>query len=229
MPSTSLYPPPPLVAELSAPQKRALTAAAVVAHLAGAWALLQLEAVQHALAPAAPLLVQWVAPAAPVPQPPPPPPAPRPKVQPKTAAVLAAAPAPLQRQAPSFVVPEPAPLPAEVPLPPSPPAPPAPKAPPAPPASPVALAATDLRYTVPPAQVYPRTSVRLGEQGTVLVRLVVDAQGLPTQVSLHKSSGHVRLDDQALQALRAARFAPYTRNGQALAWTAIAPLEYSLE
>ncbi|MDZ7812143.1 MAG: TonB family protein [Ideonella sp.] len=214
---------------MSAPQKRALTAAAVVAHLAGAWALLQLEAVQHALAPAAPLLVQWVAPAAPVPQPPPPPPAPRPKVQPKTAAVLAAAPAPLQRQAPSFVVPEPAPLPAEVPLPPSPPAPPAPKAPPAPPASPVALAATDLRYTVPPAQVYPRTSVRLGEQGTVLVRLVVDAQGLPTQVSLHKSSGHVRLDDQALQALRAARFAPYTRNGQALAWTAIAPLEYSLE
>ncbi|MFD2450348.1 energy transducer TonB [Ideonella paludis] len=65
--------------------------------------------------------------------------------------------------------------------------------------------------------------MRLGEQGTVLVRLVVDAQGLPTQVSLHKSSGHPRLDEQALQALRAARFVPYTRNGQALAWTAIAP------
>jgi protein TonB len=59
--------------------------------------------------------------------------------------------------------------------------------------------------------------------------LVVDAQGLPTQVSVHKSSGHPRLDEQALQALRAARFAPYTRNGQALPWTAIAPLEYSLE
>ena len=213
--------------DLTPPQRRALTAAAVVAHLAGAWGLLQVEAVQQALAPAVPLLVQWVAPPAPVPQPPPPP-APRLKVPPKPTPVLAAAPAP-QSQAPSFVVPEPPPPVAQASTPPSPPAPPAPPAAPAPPASPVTLAATDLRYTVPPAQVYPRTSVRLGEQGTVQVRLVVDSLGLPTQVTLHKSSGHPRLDEQALQAMRAARFAPYTRNGQALAWTAIAPLEYSLE
>lgn len=229
MPSLAAIPPLSPPSDLNPAQRRALTAAAVVAHLAGAWGLLQLEAVQQALAPAAPLLVQWVAPAAPVPQPPPPPPAPRPKVQPKAAPVLAAAPAPTPQAAPSFVVPEPPPQPAQAPQPPSPPAPPAPVAPPAPPASPVTLAATDLRYTVPPAQVYPRTSVRLGEQGTVLVRLAVDAQGLPTQVSVHKSSGHARLDEQALQALRAARFVPYTRNGQALPWTAIAPLEYSLE
>lgn len=225
----ALSPPPAQSSDLSPPQRRALTAVAVLAHVAGAWGLLQVQAVQQALAPAAPLLVQWVAAPAPVPQPPPPPPAPQPKVQPKTAPVLAAAPAPVPQQAPSFVVPEPPPQVAVAPAPPSPPAPPAPLAPPAPPASPVSLAATDLRYTVPPAQVYPRTSVRLGEQGTVLVRLVVDAQGLPTQVSVHKSSGHPRLDEQALQALRAARFVPYTRNGQALAWTAIAPLEYSLE
>ena len=225
----ALNPPLAQPSDLSTPQKRALTAAAVLAHLGGAWGLLQVDAVQHALAPAAPLLVQWVAPPAPVPQAPPPPPAPRPKVQPTAAPVLAAAPAPAPQQARSFVVPEPPTQPAQAPQPPSPPAPPAPVAPPAPPASPVTLAATDLRYTVQPAQVYPRTSVRLGEQGTVLVRLVVDAQGLPTQVNVHKSSGHPRLDEQALQALWAARFAPYTRNGQALPWTAIAPLEYSLE
>ncbi|MBQ0936674.1 energy transducer TonB [Ideonella paludis] len=225
----ALCPPPAQPSDLSPPQRRALTVAAVVAHAAGAWGLLQMQAVQQALAPAAPVLVQWVATPVPAPQPPPPPAAPRPKVQPQAVPVLAVAPSPQPQQAPSVVVPEPAPQAVQASTPPSPPAPPALAAPPALPASPVALAATDLRYTVPPAQVYPRTSVRLGEQGTVLVRLVVDAQGLPTQVSLHKSSGHPRLDEQALQALRAARFVPYTRNGQALAWTAIAPLEYSLE
>jgi protein TonB len=58
---------------------------------------------------------------------------------------------------------------------------------------------------------------------------VVDAQGQPQQVSLHRSSGFARLDEQALQALRAARFAPHTVNGVAVPWTALAPLAYELE
>ncbi|MFD2450349.1 hypothetical protein [Ideonella paludis] len=76
-------------------------------------------------------------------------------MQPQAVPVLAVAPSPQPQQAPSVVVPEPAPQAVQASTPPSPPAPPALAAPPALPASPVALAATDLRYTVPPAQVYP--------------------------------------------------------------------------
>ncbi|MBN8488840.1 MAG: energy transducer TonB, partial [Burkholderiales bacterium] len=100
---------------------------------------------------------------------------------------------------------------------------------PAPPTAPITLPSSALRYLVPPAQAYPLASRRLREQGTVLLRLVVDAQGLPQQVSLHRSSGFERLDEQALQAMRAARFAPHTVNGVAVPWTALAPLAYELE
>ena len=70
---------------------------------------------------------------------------------------------------------------------------------------------------------------RLREQGTVLLRLTVDAQGLPQNVALHRSSGHPRLDEQAVQAMRAARFKPRIEHGQAIEWSALAPLVYELD
>ena len=70
---------------------------------------------------------------------------------------------------------------------------------------------------------------RLREQGTVVLRLVVDAQGLPQQVSLHRSSGFARLDEQALQDMRSARFAPQTENGQPIEWEVIAPMSYEVD
>ncbi len=99
----------------------------------------------------------------------------------------------------------------------------------APPASPPVLAASAIRYRVPPAIAVPMASRRLGEAGTVLLRVWVDAHGLPRQVSVHRSSGFPRLDEQALAAMREARFQPVTEGGSAIEWVVIAPLQYEIE
>lgn len=223
---------PPLRADEFGPQgRRALWLGVLAAHGLGAWALLQVDGVRQAVVEAAPVMVQWLAPPAPQPAPPPPPraqaaPAPRPRP------VLASA-APPAAPAPVWTAPAPSPEPPppvpSVAAPTAPTAVVAPPAPAAPPAAPKQLPSSAVQYLVPPALVVPLASRRLNEQGTVWLRLVVDVNGLPQRVTLHQSSGFARLDQQALQAMRAARFKPYTEQGVALEWTAIAPLAYELE
>ena len=88
------------------------------------------------------------------------------------------------------------------------------------------LTATAANYLVmPPAEV-PRLSKRAGESGTVWLRVVVDTAGMPMKVSLHRSSGFARLDEQALWAMRQARFKPHTEAGRAVEVDVIAPIEY---
>lgn len=91
------------------------------------------------------------------------------------------------------------------------------------------IPASAVRYLLPPPVEVPLLSRRAGESGVVLLRVLVDAQGLPKQVQVHKSSGFTRLDEQALSAMRQARFKPQTENGQAIEWFVIAPLSYELE
>ncbi|MDP3084279.1 MAG: energy transducer TonB, partial [Rubrivivax sp.] len=81
---------------------------------------------------------------------------------------------------------------------------------------------------LPPVEL-PRASRRAGEAGTVWLRVRVGVGGLPTQITLHRSSGHERLDEQALWAMRQARFRPQTENGLPIEWQVIAPIEYPLE
>jgi periplasmic protein TonB len=70
--------------------------------------------------------------------------------------------------------------------------------------------------------VYPPASRRAGEEGTVTVRVLVDANGRPGQVQLQSSSGHSRLDEAAVAAIRKWRFAPARRGAQAVpAWTTV--------
>lgn len=99
--------------------------------------------------------------------------------------------------------------------------------PPPPPVRSVAI--TTVEYLVPPVPEYPPPSRRLNEQGQVLVRVLVDAQGLPQQLSLLRSSNHPRLDDAALAAVRRARFKPYTENGAALPFWVVVPLLFEIE
>lgn len=69
---------------------------------------------------------------------------------------------------------------------------------------------------------YPAAARRLGEEGTVIVRVHVDALGRPEQVELGQSSGSPRLDDAALRAVARWRFAPARRGGDALdAWLSL--------
>ncbi len=208
--------------------RRGAVAGVVAAHLVGAWGLLQIEAVRHAVAEVAPLMVDLVAPPAPpvpaVPPPPPPSAPPQLKKPPPQAALVAAtpSPAPVVFEAPPPPVEPPAPIVAIDP----PPAPPAPTAP-APQAKTVAI--TQVSYLTPPVLTYPATSKRFGESGDAQVRILVDAEGLPRQMQLIKSTGFQRLDDAALATVRATRFKPYTENGVPQPFWVVMPLVFELQ
>jgi protein TonB len=223
---------------VSADERRALIALVGLAHLAGAWALLQVDAVRVAAREIAPMVVDLVVPPPPpTPSPAPPPlppmrPTPRLAAPPPPVPVLSAPPPPTPTPE-AFTAPPPAPEPAS-PMPPlalqAAPAAPEP-APPSPRLAPArkAVPATEVQYLrLPPVEV-PRLSRRAGESGTVWLRVVVDVRGLPVQVSVQRSSGHARLDEQALWAMRQARFRPHTENGQPIELEVTAPIEYTLE
>ena len=62
---------------------------------------------------------------------------------------------------------------------------------------------------------YPALSQRRGETGTAYVSFVVGLTGKLENIALKKSSGFVRLDDAALDAVRASACKPYMENGEA--------------
>lgn len=72
-------------------------------------------------------------------------------------------------------------------------------------------------------------SRRLGESGRVLLRVEIDTQGRARQVHVTRSSGSSRLDDSAVAAVRAARFKPYTENGQPYVVWATVPILFEME
>lgn len=78
----------------------------------------------------------------------------------------------------------------------------------------------------PPA--YPLLSRRLGEQGLVVVRALIDEHGRPVEAVLSVSSGFPRLDDAAVRAVRAARFRPYVDGNRARPAYALVPIRFDL-
>jgi periplasmic protein TonB len=80
-------------------------------------------------------------------------------------------------------------------------------------AAPRTISASQLGYVVAPNPIYPARSRRAGEQGTAMVRVLIDVAGRPAQVSLQTSSGHAALDEAAVSAVRAAQFRPYVEGG----------------
>lgn len=58
-----------------------------------------------------------------------------------------------------------------------------------------------------PSAPYPADSLRLGEQGRVLVRVLTRADGYPLQAQVQQSSGYSRLDQAALDTVMKWRFA----------------------
>ncbi|MFM2056555.1 MAG: hypothetical protein RLY71_940 [Pseudomonadota bacterium] len=228
--------------------RRALLGAMLGAHLLAGWALLQVPAVRQAAGELAPIMVELIAPS-PVAPPPPPPPPPRSvaATPPPPVPVIAAAPppVPLPLPAPVFTAPpappEPPPLaaptaPPAAPTPPAPSTPPAPAAPPVPsmppalaPAAPRQVVLTDTDWVRVPQLDYPATSRRLREQGTVLVRALIDTHGVPRQVVLQRSSGFARLDQEALAKAITARVKPRTDNGVPFEFWIAMPLAFELD
>jgi protein TonB len=60
---------------------------------------------------------------------------------------------------------------------------------------------------------YPSFSKRAGEQGEVVVRLIIDETGIVEEVALLRSSGFARLDRAATEIGKRYRFKPYSVNG----------------
>jgi protein TonB len=61
---------------------------------------------------------------------------------------------------------------------------------------------------------YPLSSRRRREEGTVVYRVSVSAQGISDSVMMIQSSGYSALDRAALSAISEARFSPATRDGK---------------
>lgn len=192
------------------------------------------------VAPPEPLAVTLAPEPAPVDEPPkplppaPPPPEPKPQPKPKP-------PEPPRqvRKAPPKPEPEPVitrsePVEAAPTVPAPPPAPPAPPEPPPPVERPVAPApvVTEPQYRVAylsnPKPPYPAFSRRRGEEGTVLLNVLVTREGRAAKVELDQSSGFDALDRSALRTVQDWRFVPARRGEDAVeAWVRV-PIVFRL-
>ena len=104
------------------------------------------------------------------------------------------------------------------------PAAPAMQAPPAP----LKTISSGVAYLQPPRPRYPSLSRRMGEEGRVILRVLINVKGHPEQVAVQQSSGSVRLDEAGRQAVLSALFQPHIDNGQAVAVYVITPIVFEL-
>jgi protein TonB len=206
---------------------RAGALATAALHVLAGAALLAYEPSRQALHAAVPIMVALITPARIEPRPQPPveipiPPKPKPVAKPV-----------IKRPDPPPVLAAPAEAPSPVEVAPPPPAPPLPA-----PAPMVAVAPPVIEVTSPiftadylenPPPAYPAMSRRLGEQGRVILRVLVNAGGSADEVQIRDSSGHARLDEAARETVRRWRFAPAKRGETPVpAWVLI-PVSFRLE
>lgn len=191
-------------------------------HALMAVAVLSYAPVRTALLSVAPIMVSLVSPPMPAPRPKPAvatPPPPRPVARPRPPEPPPVLTAPVD--APSLVSASPPP-----------PEPPPPAPAPAPVAVPVVVVTPpvfDADYLDNPAPEYPRLARRNGEQGRVVLRVLVNAAGRADDIEVRTSSGHLRLDQAARNTVRSWRFVPARRGDDPVpAWVLI-PISFRLE
>jgi protein TonB len=95
--------------------------------------------------------------------------------------------------------------------------------------APLVGARYDADYLHNPKPSYPAASRRLGEQGRVVLRVRVSAQGLPLAVEVKQSSGFSRLDDAARAAVERWRFIPARQGSDSVDSSVLVPLQFALE
>jgi periplasmic protein TonB len=87
----------------------------------------------------------------------------------------------------------------------------------------------DAAYLNNPAPDYPALSRRLGEEGKVLLKVRVSAEGSALAVNLEKSSNFERLDEAARAAVARWRFVPARRGDEAVESSVVVPLVFRLD
>ena len=80
-----------------------------------------------------------------------------------------------------------------------------------------------------PKPLYPKLSRRLNEQGQVVIRVYVGADGSAQQGEIKTSSGYDRLDQEALRTVLRWRFVPGQRLGTPEAMWFNVPVNFVLE
>ena len=98
-----------------------------------------------------------------------------------------------------------------------------------PPPVPVTAARFDADYLNNPPPVYPAISRRLREEGRVLLSVRVTPQGLPEAVDIRQGSGHARLDEAALAAVRQWRFVPARRGETPVMSSVLVPIDFRVK
>ena len=93
----------------------------------------------------------------------------------------------------------------------------------------VELPSSDADYLQNPKPAYPAMSKRLGEQGRVIVRVLIGLDGTAQKAEIRQSSGFDRLDQAALATTQRWRYVPGKRGGVAEAMWFNVPINFVLE
>ncbi len=83
-------------------------------------------------------------------------------------------------------------------------------------------------YLHNPPPDYPPLSRRVGEEGRVMLRVLVTKNGDAEHVEIESGSGSSRLDKAALEAVKKWRFIPAKRNNQPISAYVIVPIQFTL-
>jgi len=94
--------------------------------------------------------------------------------------------------------------------------------------APIVLPRSDASHLNNRAPVYPRASLRRHEEGTVILELLVRADGTVGSVRVKESSGYQRLDNAALKAVRHWHYVPARQSNKAIDFWYQQPLVFSM-
>lgn len=86
----------------------------------------------------------------------------------------------------------------------------------------------DAAYLSNPAPIYPSASLTMGEQGKVLLNVLVSPTGLAQEVRVRTSSGFDRLDQAAREAVRRWKFIAAQQGGEAVGAWVVVPIQFNL-
>jgi len=84
------------------------------------------------------------------------------------------------------------------------------------------------RYDINPKPSYPIQARRRGLQGTVMLKVLVDASGSVADVRLAASSGHSILDRAAMNSVRSWSFSPGLSGGRPRQMWVMVPVRFAL-
>ncbi|MBU1365778.1 MAG: energy transducer TonB [Gammaproteobacteria bacterium] len=99
----------------------------------------------------------------------------------------------------------------------------------APPVETISQARFDADYLRNPSPLYPPLARRMGEEGKVVLRVSVNAQGSADSVEIRTSSGSQRLDESAQKTVRNWKFIPAKRGDVAVQSWVLVPIIFKLE